>query len=82
MRPALCALATGAAMARRRAFAARAMTGEAVDHSLRAEEVSPAQKTVVSTPALKGCRSFYTAMDIPVAEHLAKAFEARYQRAR
>jgi len=58
------------------------MTGEAVDHSLRAEEVSPAQKTVVSTPALKGCRSFYTAMDIPVAEHLAKAFEARYQRAR
>src|SRR6185436_10857189 len=60
------------------AFGATALSG------LSARVVSAAPAAVSVTPELvaaaskEGKLNFYTAMDLPVAEKLAKAFEAKY----
>src|SRR5262245_5838261 len=58
-----------AAIAAGAAFATRAAAAPA------AESVTPA---LIEAARKEGKLAFYTAMDLPVAEKLAKAFEARY----
>src|SRR5215510_13189162 len=43
-----------------------------------APEASPITPALVAAASKEGKVSFYTAMDIPVAERLAKAFEAKF----
>src|SRR5262249_25209822 len=43
-----------------------------------APEPTPLSPTLIQAARKEGTLAFYTAMDIPVAEGLTKAFEARY----